>query len=527
MIWTVFLSCETHPIEETQFEAPTDPLPSTRLLRRISLDLTGSLPSLEDYATVQSDPTMIDELTEQYLDTEAFETRVMFWMADIWHTRVDEFDIVTDDFDLDSEEWWYKFNRSVGEEPLRLMAHIAANDYPWSAIVTANYTMANPLLGDIFPIDYPENGSGWKPAQYTDGRPPVGVLATNGLWWRYPTDSFNKNRTRAAAITRLLLCDDYLLRPVIFEASPQILENTDLALQTDPACLTCHASLDPLAASMFGFWWIEQFNPLEATYYHPEREGMGADQLSTTPAWFGQTVTSFAEVGQHIAKDPRFRQCAVKQFTQSLLNRPMDSTDYEMLEILQDRFETNLLQIKPLVALITQTPEYRSASPIDQHADIRTVHLLTPDLLRSSVKALTNYDWLSFEDPYLDYQFRAMAGGADGFQTFSPQLYPSLTTSLVAKRLAQRASTVLISNKLQGDGKGLFEGITIATMPSDPAFQKKLKDLRLLLHGYDADDDWLGSISTLWQEAYLIGGPDLAWETVISAMLQDIDYMGY
>ena len=59
--------------------------------------------------------------------------------------------------------WWYPFNRAVGEEPLRLMAHIAANDYPWSAIVTADYTMANPLLGDIFPVEYPTNGRGWLP----------------------------------------------------------------------------------------------------------------------------------------------------------------------------------------------------------------------------------------------------------------------------------------------------------------------------------------------------------------------------
>ena len=387
--------------------------------------------------------------------------------------------------------------------------------------------MANPLLGDIFPVEYPTNGRGWLPSKYNDGRPPVGVLATNGLWWRYPTDSFNKNRTRAAAITRLLLCDDYLLRPVTFEASPQVLENTDLALQTDPACLTCHASLDPLAASMFGFWWIEQFNPLEATYYHPEREGMGADQLSTTPAWFGQTVTSFAEVGQHISEDPRFRQCAVQQFTQSLLNRPMDATDYEILDSLREHFERNLLQIKPLVAAITQTPEYRSASPLDQHADIRTIHFLTPELLRSSVKDLTSYDWLSFEDPYLDFQFRAMAGGADGFQTFSPQLFPSLTTSLVGKRLAQRASTVLVADKLQGVGKGIFEGISKDTMPSEPEFTAKLSDLRLRLHGYEADETWLEPITILWQEAYLIGGPDLAWETVFSAMLQDIDYMGY
>ena len=80
---------------------------------------------------------MLDSLTEQYLG-QTVETQVMFWMADIWHTRVDRFDIVTDDFDLDSQVWWYPFNRAVGEEP-RLMAHIAANDYPWSAIVTADF----------------------------------------------------------------------------------------------------------------------------------------------------------------------------------------------------------------------------------------------------------------------------------------------------------------------------------------------------------------------------------------------------
>ena len=79
--------------------------------------------------------------------------------------------------------------------------------------------------------------------QYTDGRPPVGVLATNGLWWRYSTDLSTKHP--CCGHHRLLLRDDYLLRPVIFEASPQVLENIDLALQTDPACLTCHASLDP------------------------------------------------------------------------------------------------------------------------------------------------------------------------------------------------------------------------------------------------------------------------------------------
>ena len=41
---------------------------------------------------------------------------------------------------------------------------------------------------------------------------------TNGVWWRYYTTPNNFGRTRAAAISRLLLCEDYLLRPISFES---------------------------------------------------------------------------------------------------------------------------------------------------------------------------------------------------------------------------------------------------------------------------------------------------------------------
>ena len=185
---------------------------------------------------------------------------------------------------------------------------------------------------------------------------------------------------------------------------------------------------------MFGFWWIEQIQSTGGDLLPSRREGMGADQLSTTPAWFGQTVTSFAEVGQHISEDPRFRQCAVQQFAQSLLNRPMDATDYEILDSLREHFERNLLQIKPLVAAITQTPEYRSASPLDQHADIRTIHFLTPELLRSSVKDLTSYDWLSFEIPTSTFNCERWLAVQMGFRP-SAHSFPSLTTSLVGKKI--------------------------------------------------------------------------------------------
>ena len=122
------------------------------------------------------------------------------------------FDIVADDFNLDSYEWWFPFGRTVGEEPLRLMAHIAANDLPWTEIVTSDTVLANDPTTTIFPVEYIDGTSPdtlYRQSVHLERgtlhrcyRPPVGILSTNGLWWRYPTDGFNMNRTRAAMISK-------------------------------------------------------------------------------------------------------------------------------------------------------------------------------------------------------------------------------------------------------------------------------------------------------------------------------------
>ena len=99
------------------------------------------------------------------------------------------------------------------------MSHIIANDLPWTETVLADWTMATPSFFRL-PISYPEGESGGRSPHNdtTEGR----VLATNGLWWRYTTTDSNMNRRRAAAISRLLLCEDYLVRPVAFSEADNI-----------------------------------------------------------------------------------------------------------------------------------------------------------------------------------------------------------------------------------------------------------------------------------------------------------------
>ncbi len=524
MIW-LWLACAP---EQEQTKQTPQFISHTRLLRRMSLDVRGHLPSLEEYAEVQTDDVDWNGIVVDMLESPEFEAHLVHRFGDLWHTRVDKFDIVADDFNLDSSIWWFPFARSIGEEPLRWMAHVASHDKPWTEIVTSDTTLANDLLVTLFPIEYvdgstPEtldidNLSTWKEARYLDGRPPVGVLSTNGLWWRYPTDAFNMNRARAAMLTKMLLCDDYLARPINFTASENILENTESALQEDPSCLTCHASLDPLAASMFGFWWMERFNPLETTYYHPERELMGLEMMGVSPAWFGTPVSTFTEVGVLIAQDTRFAQCTIRQSMEMLYDRTLSAKDFSQISNIQETFTVDY-QYKTIWKALLLSEEYASAN-LESPATGGD-RMLSPYQLQTSMEQFSGYKWQTSEHDLMDIRYRTMAGGIDGFQTFDRQRYPNLSSALVTERIAQAHAVYIINHGIEGfDFNITFQ---------DPSFTTQLANLRLWLHGKSADDLWVGQTLELWIQVYDASNQsaDTAWEVVLSALLQDVDFVRY
>lgn len=145
-------------------------LSDAALLRRLSLDLRGTLPTLEELDAIEADPAALDTFRTELLDDPRLEDRVVALLAERWHTRVDVFDIEYGDYGFSAAEE-FAFERSVGEEPLRLAAKVVVEDRPWSEVVTADATVANELLAEIWPLDYPAGESGWQWAPYTDGRP--------------------------------------------------------------------------------------------------------------------------------------------------------------------------------------------------------------------------------------------------------------------------------------------------------------------------------------------------------------------
>ncbi|MES2644974.1 MAG: DUF1592 domain-containing protein [Myxococcota bacterium] len=508
------------------------PLDDARLLRRLSLDLRGVTPSEAELAAVAADPAALDAYRDAFLDDPRLEGRLLSFWAERYRTRIDEFQVRFYDYQLPAEQEC-AFERAVGEEPLRLVAHVTMEDRPWSEIVTAEYTMANELLGELWPIAYPDGAAGWQESHYTDGRPPNGVLSTNGLWLRYYTSQSNANRSRAAALADLLLCVDYLERPVSFGSSPSLVDTdaTATALSTDDACLACHASIEPLAATLFGYYPAIDYNRLELVNYHPERESLGPELLGVPMGYFGTPLASPAELGPHIAADPRFYTCAVETMAELLWRREVAVDEYATVAALEEDFAAGDWRARALLRAVTDTPQYR-AGGLGAGADAtveareRTVRMLGPDALATAVEDLTGFAWQSNGCDQLandDYGYRVLVGGVDGEQVTRPQQDPSLTWALVVERLAQGGAATAVQRELvEGGERRLFDGITLDTVPADPAFTAQLDTLYLRLFARRPTAAERAADIATWEAA---GDPATGWTALLTILLRDPEFV--
>ncbi len=514
----------------------TVPLSDVALLRRLTLDLNSRLPTEDELEAVEADGAALVEITEALLADAQLEDRLADMMVEQWMTRVDVFNIGHADYMLD-DEMEYPLERAVGNEPLRLMAYVAARDLPWTDIVTADYTLVNDVLLDVWPLEeapeLEESGvEGWRPARYTDDRPAGGVVMTNGLWWRYYSAPNNYNRTRAAAISRLLLCEDFLLRPISFSASSLLdRESLNEATRTETACVGCHATLDPLASAMFGFWWFDLYDTAEMTSYHAEREFLGEYYLEMGPAWFGQPMQGPADLGGMIANDPRFVSCTVERAAAGLWRRSVTVDDFAVLQDAQAEFEASDLRYTELLRALIATEEYTAGELLpeadDDDADrIATGRMMSAEQLADTVEDLTGYRWSWQGFDQLDndsYGFRTLLGGVDGVSVSVVQQDPSLSRALVIQRLAQAAAWEVVEDI----GTGLLDQVSATTTPADAEFTDQLITLHRRMHGSSPDDARLAEDVALWEAVEATAGPEAAWRSVVAVLIRDPDFWMY
>ena len=169
----------------------------------------------------------------------------------------------------------------VGRAPLELIAHVVANNLPYTEILTADYIMANPwsaaAYGASTRFDNPEDVHEFKPSRIAryfrtgDGYeaendrivnavrvldpgplithyPHAGILNTTVFLLRFPTTATNRNRARSRWTYYHFLGLD-IEKSASRTTDPVALADTNNPTMRNPACTVCHRVLDPVAGA--------------------------------------------------------------------------------------------------------------------------------------------------------------------------------------------------------------------------------------------------------------------------------------
>ena len=563
-IWFL-LACDELDVEEkqkielTEREIVTQPLEPIEFTRRLSLDLVGRIPSEEELELVlnsnqndDEDNLYIEEVLEVLLKDPAHERRLVDLFSEWMLTRVDQYNATYRSYGLGPMDA-FSFRRSIGEEPLRLMAYVGSRDLPWTEIVTADHTMANEMLMEIWPLEpiepITEDSPEWVQARYIDGRPAGGVVMTNGLWWRYYTTPHNYSRTRAMALAELLLCENYLIRPIKFSA-PSLLERDALneIIQSDPACIGCHSTLDPLAASLFGFWWFDLYDVTEMTYYHPEREPLGMYYLNLQASFFGQPLETPAQLGVSIANDSRFERCSTERMASLLWRRDVSIEDFNTIEDLRQDFSAGEHRLSSLIKAIVSGAQYQAGSLLDNASETdaqreSTRRMLSAQQVASAIHDLTGFVWEIDSIDMLEDDtegFRTLLGGIDGITVTRILRSPNLSRQLALKRLTQAAAGWVVTedwtrpiedrillkpSALASHSTTHWDNLDDLNPIEDP--QDWLEPFVLRLYGASLSQEQLDIYTQIWDQTSEDYGPQQAWKTLISVMLRDPGFWVY
>ncbi len=505
-------------------------LDAVALLTRASLDLRGVRPDVADLDAVIADPAAVDGFIEGYLADPQFGRRVAMIYAEALQVRADQADHADQRYTFDDAD---QVLTSLGEEPLRLIATIADQDLPWTTVTTADWTMADGWLARWYPIDWPSDvdlDDDWLAVPWTDGRPDAGILSTNGFYWRYSSTDLNANRGRFNAISRALLCHDYLLQPV--SASPSLdLTDEDAvrqAIRTEPACVACHNFLDPASAFMWGFTRQDPFSILDLSSYHPQDEWLWETD-GIPPAYGGVAGEDLEDLGWLMADDPRLLSCAVERAVTALWGRSPELSDTARLDALRTVFIEGGLALRPLYAAVVAADEYRADPGVDGAVGWRVV---TPDLLVSEIAGLTGYRprtdgldlWASDKSG-----LRSLAGAGRSVSADSPSV-AAPAAQVVQARLAEAAAGYVTgSGRDDPEAMALFSLVDLDD-PDPAALDAQVQALwlQVLSQPLPVDADDVQATVALWWQLRDDGAePADAWAGVLTALLRHPDLVVY
>ncbi|MBL9025696.1 MAG: hypothetical protein JNL21_26110 [Myxococcales bacterium] len=543
---------------ETEPE-PTEPKPTVRYLAptdhlvRASMVLRGKRPSLDELAAVEADPDAIEGIVDGYLASEDFGRTIRdlhneaLLLRPDWAYYPAGFPRVAPLTGYDQA----KINGSVQEAPLKLIEHVVLNDRPYSEIVTADYTLADPIVATVWDLTYDPSGPEWQQTKWEDGRGNAGILTDSWLYVRWQSTPSNANRGRANALSRGLLCYDFLSRDVELDTSVNVADPNAVqsAVVGNPACASCHQALDPLASFMKDIYPITVVADTEQYPTYPSQNMWLPGAFETylqiemrQPAFFGRPGETLQDLGRFIAEDPRFSLCAAKRFYAYFNHVDLEAVPDERAAELQETFLDSGMNAKVLAKAVVLSDEFRvsHAASEDGADDVVGMRRARPDELAAMIEDLTGFVWATDlttitsgdigrielpRDSILGY--RVIGGGMDSQYVTQSGFTDSATTSLFLRAFAEEAASYVVEKDFAQPDRAsrrllteVDEGAT-----DEAAVRAQIAALfgRIFGELVDADSEEVSQALALWQSSLASSqSAKRAYKTLLTAMMQDV-----
>ena len=515
--------------------ARAEPLTPVQHLVRASMALRGVRPSLDELAAVQEDPAWLAPIVDTYLDSPQFGATVREMHAEQFLIGVDAA-FYPAGFPARDELAGMEvqaLNERIVEAPLRLIEHVVMEDRPYHEIVTADYTVADRVTATVFGIPYDDAGPEWQVTRYDDGRPHAGILSDSFLYTRHSSTFSNRNRGRAATISRSLLCYDFLSRQVEIDTSIDLGDDEAVAnaIRENHACASCHQTLDPLAAHFSEIFPLYVPFQIETYPFEVWENPYAGIMRTTAPGFFGTHSSGLRDLGVLVASDPRFALCTSRRFFSYLAQVEPDAVSYETVDQLDTVFLNSGMSAKELARAVVFSEAFTAARASDRQTDeeaesVRGLMKARPEQLARMVEDLTGYRWqtsLAFDygigrigriDLMTDsfFGFEVLAGGTDAQSVSRPAHTQTSTSALVMRALAAHAAPAAL-------------GTIDAGLTEEAAVRAQLVRLQLRWLGetHEPTDPAVDEAWTLWSGAYAESGDATrAWTVTLYALLQDV-----
>ena len=520
----------------------------TEHLVRASMALRGVRPSFDELAAVQDDPDYLPAIVDYYLTTEEFAATIREMHAEQLLLNVDPafFPAGFPPLGELAEMDLMSINRSVIDAPLRLIEHVVMNDRAYHEILTADYTLTDSVTSTVFGIPYDETGEEWQQTRYDDGRPHAGILSDTFVFTRHASTFSNRNRGRAAFTARSFLCYDFLDRNVEIDSTIDLADEEAVAnaIENNPACVSCHQTLDPLASHFADYVPIYVPGQLEEYPFEFMNNPYGRLLQVTDPAFFGEPSTNIRDLGILMVSDPRFSLCTARRFYSYFAQVPLEEVELSVVSRLSDTFLLSAMNAKALAREIVLSPEFaRARSVTDEGADdVRGLLKTRPAAMARTVENLTGYRWkanLPFslgdtgtvgEVDLLGesfFGFAVLGGGTDAQSVTRPSFTMNASSLLVLRSLAAHAAPYAVQADFavpDANLRWLLRRVERDTR-DEPSIRAQLVDLHLRFYGeaHEPDDPAIDDAWVLFSSvlAETGGTPERAWEITMYALLQD------